>query len=209
MKIKEFMYFYPEKPKLMHVKQDLFGLLSGDPNWVAEKKYNGSRLQLHLIDGKFQFWNRHEKKFGYIPTDDLDLELALFGSRLWKSRPTSVPLDYCLFDGELRHHKTIGVRNKIIIYDIFIYDGQLLVGVPFFKRREILETVLEINYEPLGLIEQFHIGFDKLFDTVIEDPEIEGLVLKNLKGKLNLGRNGPVDSRWMFKVRKPSGRYKF
>jgi ATP-dependent DNA ligase len=200
MKIKEFMYFYPEKPKLMHVQQDLFGLLSGDPNWIAEKKYNGSRLQLHLIDGKFQFWNRHEKKFGYIPTPELEYELRKYANPL---------RDYTLFDGELRHNKTIGVRDKIVIYDVFIYNGQLLVGMPFHKRRKILEEIFTINTEPLGLIEQFHIGFRSLFDAVIEDPEIEGLVLKNLTGKLSLGRNGPVDSRWMFKVRKPSGRYKF
>ena len=187
----------------MHVKQDLFGLLSGDPNWVAEKKYNGSRLQLHCLfqhglDGQFQFWNRHEKKFSYTPTPELLENL--------KALPIT---GINLFDGELRHNKTIGVRDKIVIYDVFIYNGRLLVGMPFHKRRKILEEIFTINAEPLGLIEQFNIGFDKLFETVIEDPEIEGLVLKNLKGKLSLGRNGPVDSRWMFKVRKPSGRYKF
>ena len=39
--------------------------------------------------------------------------------------------------------------------------------------------------------------------------EIEGLVLKNTRGVLNLGRNSAMDSNWMVKVRKPNGSYRF
>lgn len=195
MNLKSFMYFYPEKPTLSHIDQ--IGLYSSR-EWVAEKKYNEQRLQLHCLNGGFQFWNRHEKELSYNPTQEIIDSLR------------SIPLTgYTLFDGGLRHNKTIGVRNKVIIFDIFILNGKLLVGKPFHERRKILEDMFTVNAEPVGLIEQYRIGFKKLFETVIEDPEIEGLVIKNLNGKLALGRRNGADSNWMVKVRKPSGRYNF
>ena len=43
--ISSFKYFYPERPRLLHVNQPLFESLSQNSAWVAEPKYNGSRLQ--------------------------------------------------------------------------------------------------------------------------------------------------------------------
>jgi len=201
MKLKSFMYFYPEKPKLMHVDQ--LGILP-PKQWVGELKYNGTRLQLHCnftagrLNCPYQFWNRHEQELDYTPTPEIsDILHAL-------------PIDgYTLFDGELRHNKTIGVRNKIIIWDVFILNGELLVGMEFRERRKILEGMFKVNGEPVGITEQYHVGFKQVFESVISEDEIEGLVLKNVQGKLSLGRRSAVDSNWMFKVRKPSGRYKF
>jgi hypothetical protein len=44
MKINGFKYFFPERPKLIHPDQ-VEQLEGGE--WVAEKKWNGSRLLLH------------------------------------------------------------------------------------------------------------------------------------------------------------------
>jgi ATP-dependent DNA ligase len=68
MKLDRFTYFYPERPRLLHIEQPLFESLSQDPNWVAEPKYNGSRLQLHYLDGAWQFWNRHGQPMDYRPS---------------------------------------------------------------------------------------------------------------------------------------------
>jgi len=46
-------------------------------------------------------------------------------------------------------------------------------------------------------------------NDAIQDAEIEGLVMKNTRGVLNLGRNSAVDSNWMWKARKPNGSYRF
>ena len=198
MKLTEFKFLYPEKPKLIHIDQPLFESLSTRKEYVAERKYNGSRLQLHCLNGKFQFWNRHGERMSYRPVQEI-LDglngLSLNG--------------YCLFDGELRHNKTKNVRDKIIFYDMFIWQDKLLIGQPFWYRRNLLKKLFKCNAEPIGITEQFSGNFRDVFNDVVQDTEIEGLVLKNTRGVLNLGRNSAANSNWMWKVRKPNGSYKF
>lgn len=199
MKIKKFLYFYPEKPQLIHIDQALFQDLSEKKEWVAERKYNGSRLQLHCLNGKFDFWNRHEAQLAFRPS-----------SAMLEALRYAIPeKGYYLFDGELRDRKVIGVRDKIMLYDVFIWNNELLAGHPFWYRRNILKKCFTCNAEPVGIPEQFTDNFKEVFTEVIQDEEIEGLVLKNTRGTLNLGRTSAANSAWMMKVRKPSGRYKF
>lgn len=204
MKINAFTYFFPERPGLIHVDQPLFSRLSDDPQWIAELKFNGSRLELHrLPSGNWEFWNRHREKFSYTPTPDVAAALA------------ALPLEagkYYLFDGELRHNKTVGVRNMIVLYDVFIFGDELLTGVPFADRRHILETLVKYGENDnrfLSIAFQFLGNFREIYDAAILDPEIEGLVMKNLGGKLDLGRKSAANSAWMMKVRKPNNSYHF
>ncbi len=203
MKINAFTYFYPERPGLIHIEQPLFSRLSEDPAWIAEPKYNGSRLELHrLPSGNWQFWNRHGEKFNYSPSPEVVAALA------------ALPLlegKYYLFDGELRHNKTKGVRQKIVLYDCFILTDELLTGVTFEDRHHILATLQNRGgfYEALSMAPQYSFNFREVFDELTPDPEIEGLVMKRLDGKLNLGRTRAANSTWMMKVRKPSNSYHF
>jgi ATP-dependent DNA ligase len=119
---------------------------------------------------------------------------------------------YYLFDGELRHNKTVGVKHKIVLYDVFIFAGELLTGVPFRDRRHILETLTkygEGDDRVISIAPQYPDNFRAVFDELTPNPEIEGLVLKNLGGKLDLGRKRAANSGWMFKCRKPSNSYHF
>jgi len=200
MNLNSFKYFFPECPRLLHIEQPLFDTLSDHPDWIAEPKYNGSRLQLHFLNGAWQFWNRHEQPMAYTPSPEVREALAGLNLK-----------GYWLFDGELRHNKTKGVRHKIVLYDLFIAGGTLLLGASFQKRRGILETLLHYNgdYNLLSLSPQYPEDFRQVFGELIKDDEIEGLVIKNLQGQLQLGRGRAVESRWMWKARKPSGRYHF
>jgi len=198
--ITEFKYFYPEKPRLVNIKQPLFQTMSDSKLWVAERKYNGTRLQLHCLNGQFHFWNRHESQLDYRPDPETRKALAAL----------PLPAGYCLFDGELRHNKTVGVYHKIMLYDVFIWKNELLVDKPFWYRRNLLKSMLVCGGEPVGTPEQFPNDFHAAFDKVTaEGDEIEGLVMKNMNGMLQLGRTAGIDSKWMYKVRKPSGRYRF
>jgi len=200
MKVDSFTYFYPEAPRLMSVKSLVFGKLSDDPQWVAEKKYNGSRLELHRMPMTWFFYNRHKELMSFKPNQELMFALEAIP---WKG--------YCVLDGELRNNKTIGIKNKIVFYDVLIWNGELLIGKPFLSRRKILEDLFPIHRkgEILAIPEWFHTDFGKVFYEVTTDPEIEGLVMKDINGMLNLGRNRANDSSWMWKVRKESGRYRF
>ena len=203
MKITEFKYFYPERAALIHKDQPLFETLSKDPKWIAEPKFNGSRLQLHhLHDNTWEFWNRHGQKFSYTPSPELLKDLNGLNLK-----------GYWLLDGELRHNKVVGVRDKVVLYDVFVAEGHILNTQTFEERRGILEVLFHYNGpytgDILDLTAQYDTNFSKEFERYGDDKEIEGLVLKNLNGKLNLGRTSSPKSTWQFKVRKANNSVRF
>ena len=198
MHLKSFKYFFPEKPKLISKDQPLFQRLNDNPSWIAEFKYNDNRLQLHNLNGKFEFWNRHNQLLSYKPTDKMINGL----------NKLDLPKGYNLFDGGLRHNKVVGVRNKIILFDVFIWDGEVLLDKTFKERRKILDSVLGYESETIRTTEQFNTHFNILYNNILNDPEIEGLIIKDLNGKLNLSRVSGQDSVWMKKIRKATGRHR-
>jgi ATP-dependent DNA ligase len=202
MNIKKFKYFYPEKPVLMNIEQVSFDEMCANDDWVAEKKYNGQRCMLWIIDGKVEFWGRHGKLLKYNEDPATEIVNYLAGK---------FPKGVFLFDGELRHNKTKGVQHKLVIWDVFIFRDLLLNKMQYWTRRAILkERGLEACPAlQVSLIEQYRDDWRSLYKAVIEDDEIEGLVLKNQHGYLDISRSSGRDSNWMFKVRKPSGRYAF
>jgi ATP-dependent DNA ligase len=199
MKIDTFKYFYPERPVLLSVDQPLFQALSDDEKWVAEPKFNGCRLQLHYRSASWEFWNRHGERMSYSPNREMGDEL----DRLAKDLKSG----YYLFDGELRHGKVTGVQHLIMLYDVLIWDSTLMIGKPFHSRRNLLEKLPVSNV--VSIITQHASDFMNLFQSITKEPEIEGLVIKNLLGILNLGRTAALNSKWMFKVRRPNNSYRF
>jgi ATP-dependent DNA ligase len=197
------MYFYPEKPKLISINQPLFQKLSDDPGWVAEPKYNGSRLVLMIDGDKIEFWNRHGQQFGYKPDKNLRESLQEFASHT---------TGFCMFDGELRHNKVKGISHKIVLWDTFVWDGEILQSEYLLRQTNLINTCLCLTIgqaKHLSLCSQHMESFRDLFNQWTKDPEIEGLVIKNLNGKLNLSRTAGQPSNWMFKVRRPNNSYRF
>ena len=158
-----------------------------------------------------EFWDRHGKKldFNSNPLYKEGRErikkilVKLFGK-----------IGYFLFDGELRHNKVTGIQCKLILWDCFIYAHNLLNKRPYWSRHAEVDIMMDLDNTIVKSIEQFKDNFRQAYEDCISgkygDPkEFEGLVLKNLNGMLNLGRNDGINSNWMYKVRKPSGSYKF
>lgn len=197
MQLTTFKYFYPERPRLIHIEQPLFASLDVNPNWVAEPKKNGQRLVLHYINNQFQFWGRHADPLTYKPNEELSQALqALNLTGYWQ------------FDAELRHNKTKGIQHQIMLFDVFVCQNTLLLEIPFWQRRELLEQ--QHLTEGISLSTQYRqTNLKELYYQLIQDEENEGLVLKNRYGVLNLGRTKGMDSAWMYKVRKTTGRHKF
>ena len=162
MEIVKFTYFYPEKPRMISSDGNLFDLLSKKSEVVAEKKYNGIRLQLHSMpDGSFQFWNRHNVRLQYLPSQEL---LAPMGQLQLEG--------YNVLDGELRHAKVKGVKHKIVLFDVFVFKNRLITDKPFWHRRGLLEKL--IYSDNLQLAQQYRDNFRGLFEFVTQEPEIEG-----------------------------------
>lgn len=184
-------YFYPEQPRRPADGLALLDQLSADPDWVAEPKYHGNRLQLYRIDGEWQFWNRHKGRMKYVPSPEVLTALnALELDGLWH------------FDGELRHNKVKGIRHQIALYDVLVVEGETAIYPCFGERRALLEELFSgRNQGPLTLTPQFTAGFRTVFEQFRPDQEIEGLVLKNLRGERQLSPYCGTPSRWMWKVK--------
>ena len=201
MRLKRFKYFYPEKPVMVHRDQELVHRMSENPDYIGEIKFNGQRLVLHVIDGVPEFWGRHGDILTYKPSESV---LSAISEKI----PS---VGYYIFDGELRHNKVPGVRDKIVLWDVFAWEGRT-VRLGYDDRRELLKSLnLDCSLDStLILIGQCEGNFKETFDRLItESDEFEGIVMKNRKGKLNLGRTGAKNSDWMFKIRRTTGRHRY
>jgi len=194
------MIFYPPKPTLITLSQDLFKQLEKDHRVMAELKFKGDRLVLkRLEDGKFEFWNRHGSKFRYTTSTKL---LEHLSSLNWEGD--------CVCDGELLHHKTKKIKHSVVLWDVFIWNGQSLKAKPFIERRAFLERAFGgKRYEDLWISDSWKEGWKSIFDKETVREEIEGLVMKRMDAKLILGNNSSPTVSYMWKVRKPEGLYKF
>jgi len=201
MKLNNFKYFYPEKPVLVHRDQELVHRLSMNPDYIGEIKFNGQRLALHVLDGVPELWGRHGEKLTYKPSESV---LGVIKEKI----PTQ---GYYVFDGELRHNKVPGMRDKIVLWDVFVWNSSM-VRLGYDDRRGLLKSLnLDTDMDSiLHLIGQCEGNFKETFDRLIaESDEFEGIVMKNRKGKLNLGRTGAKNSNWMFKIRRTTGRHRY
>jgi hypothetical protein len=123
---------------------------------------------------------------------------------------------YFVFDSELRHNKVKNIQNMLVIYDIHVYKNEVLNRMVFGDRRKLLESLgfSIFNGDTVHLIYQYKENFENHFNSFTVgnygDPdEFEGLVIKNLNGKLKLGRVTGTNSQWMFKVRVASKKYRY
>jgi ATP-dependent DNA ligase len=228
MKFKEFIYFYPERPVLVHRDQPLVDEISEDDNYIAEPKYNGARCVLVVLNGDVSLWNRHGNPMRTInETDERYKELV-------KEVKKYVPkTGHYQFEGEFRHNKVTGLQYKLVLWDCLIYADEYLNKLAYDDRREIVlkhfavpvdtsKKVIDLESyrKHITVIEQFKTDFKKVYSEFMSGKrklndgenwlaEFEGLVMKNRKGKLALGRKTNPDSRWMYKIRKETGRHKF
>lgn len=223
MRFDKFIYFYPEKPTLVHRDQELVQEMSDNPDFVAEPKYNGTRCVVVILDGKVEFWTRHNHPVKNLKASPERDELVVEIQR-------AVPAKgHYQFEGELRHSKVTGIQNKLVLWDCLIYDGEYLNKLTYDERRELVIKHFQRPSDASGkvisilpylkrvkVIEQYESDFRAIFDEFVagqrqlgEPEEFEGLVMKNRKGKLALGRTTNPDSRWMFKIRIETGRHKF
>lgn len=200
MQIKNFTYFYPERAQLMLRESNAFNELSKNENWIAEPKYNGSRCVVHILDGEVSFYSRHGESLKY--NEDPDPDIVGYLKSLFN-------MGYYQFDGELRHNKVKGIRDKLVIWDCFIYENVVLNRMPYWKRQSLCSIFPVDREHQISLIERYDTDFDKAFESVIKDSEMEGLVLKKLNGELELCRTSSANSKWQYKVRKKTNSYRY
>lgn len=188
------VYYFPNRPLLQSI--DSIKKYSGK-EWIAELKKNGDRLELFIQNGKYLFMNRYKKEFKYKPTSDvLD---SISDLRL----PNGTQID-----AELLHNKTKHIKHLIYVYDVYQWKNKRIV-LPFCERRELLEQYFSLDGKHIQLAFQYANRFLRVFEKNITAKENEGLVLKNLQGRIKFSVVRSNDVAWQIKIRRPSKNYSF
>jgi len=200
------IYYYPNKPILIHPTSTVVEDKSNDDDWWAEVKKNGTRLCLWKSkedSGKFKsyddfiFWNRHKSVLKYEPSKEILEEL----------NSLNIP-EGTHIDAELLHHKTKNIKNFIYVYDIYRYKGKQ-VYESLEVRRNMLEEMFSGTYQHIELAKRYFTDFRGVFNEVIKTPENEGLVMKNKKSSIVWCLKDCLEVPWQLKIRKASGSYQF
>lgn len=197
--INSFLYFYPNRPILvppdpnnpLDPKPEYINSLEQSGKYIAEQKWNGDNTLLYTSE--MDFWNRRKEKHRYVPSDEVREELEKFPKQ-------------SILNLELVHFKTRSVKHKLIVHCIMAWKGKLLTGRTWGDSRKILEDQ-EFGTHVI-LSPAWTKGFWKLFQEA-DGEIIEGIVLKNPRGKLLFSTTPIKDVSWMLKIRKPSKKYKF
>jgi ATP-dependent DNA ligase len=191
------IYFFPNRPLLTSIESEQIKSISQNSKWTYEIKKNGERLCLYNQNG-FKFWNRHKSILKYVPSKEIVEQLNSF----------NIP-NFTHIDAELIHNRTKHIKNQIYIYDIYILDGQQMSGT-LQERREILKNIFNKKVPNVYLADIYN--SNTIFEnwkTIIEKEENEGVVFKNIDGKITWNAIKSPDVWWQIKCRKQAKNYKF
>jgi hypothetical protein len=193
------LFYYPNRPTLippdplnpLNPRRDYMDGLERSGKYIAELKGNGDNCSLYT--DTMTFMSRHKTVLKYHPTEEVREEL----SRLPKG---------CVVNLELMHNRTKTVKNRLMVHCLMVYKGEPLYGKTWGDSRKILEDFQYGNH--LVLSQVWKTGFFDLWKGTDGDI-IEGIILKDPKGKLVYSTSPINDVNWMMKIRKPSKKYSF
>jgi len=208
-------FIYPPRP-IGKIQPHQLGEYEESGKWVFQRKFNGTRLVIHILGGKVQLFTRHGKK-----PKQYDLTSQT------KNEILALHIDpqlECWLDAELLNNKTSSpiYKGKIVLFDV-LQLGRYFFGSPdLMGRLEILNDICghpqtkEPNLglalrvtENIWMAETFTENFVDRFQDFITSDEIEGGVLKKKKSSLdNLGKK-EYEIAWQIRCRKPHENYTF
>ena len=195
------VYWYPNRPTLMPADPaNIFNPgrayldeLEASGQYIAEFKWNGDNTLIYTDTDTW--WNRHQKHLNYRPSPEVMYEMH-------KIFPAG-----CIVNAETVNRCTKNIKDKIIVHCLMAHKGQLLLGKTWGDSRKILEG-LNFSGAHVLLSEIRVSGFWAMFQEAWQaGPELEGIILKNPKGKLVFATRPINDVSWMMKIRKPSKKY--
>jgi ATP dependent DNA ligase domain len=155
---------------------------------------NGSNSTIYVSpDREVMAWNRHGSKFQWDFSPETAAIFAMIPGRNW-----------WVFNGELMHFKTRNVKHTHYLFDVLVFDGDLLLGTTYMERYERLFSIWNIQqtlpgYFVLDRYTWLARNYVKSFGEVLGQtltPECEGLMLKRPEGRWM----GPAATGWMTRV---------
>lgn len=197
--------------------------------WVGQFKFNDTHIVLCFENSEISWISdRHGKKPSF---DFRNFNFSKLGKKLVD---INGPGHYIL-DGGLLHQKHSAIKNTIVIWDILMKADKHLVSTTYGERYDWLSK-LKTGDSYIhtatngGKSTNYYLGFnigDDLFmpnnfnswtimwdviesiNECYEQPLIEGIVFKDLEGKLKPGFRERNNSGWLGRSRVATGRHAF
>jgi hypothetical protein len=223
MEYKSFAYLYPPRPE--NAIPSGFISLYEKRGWVGTVKKNGTCTVIFTNGKDVIFKTRHESDHKqWTPTPEI---VQFFAGKKRAGK-------WNVYVAELLHSKAaFGKKNHLYIFDKIVHDGVQLVDSTFAERQEILQkqvvpwakewltysdgTICEYwdhidVHENISVAKCFSGGLKFVYDRIAErddNPDDEGLVLKNPQGILKPCFNATANNGWQVKVRLPRKNFGF
>lgn len=199
--------------------------------FIAQLKYNDTHSLFDFEDGELiQVWNRHRGLIAYDWSGRLGTSLRWIGQQLTiKYGPGRH-----LIDGGLLHAKHRAVKDCAAVWDVLILAGKHLVGTTYQERYDMLSALATADR---FLVRGFDLGRHMADGVVIPDclkaerweeawgivnglntslrkdgmtePFLEGVVLKDPKGRLRIATSERNNGDWMVRSRVQTKRHMF
>jgi ATP-dependent DNA ligase len=158
--------------------------------WLYEIKLDGYRCLIGKSSNRVTLWSRRgntfTKQFPLIAQACNDLE----SNTLIDGEIVAVDNDGHISFNLLQHHRSKAQAIQFYAFDLLVYKGRSLTGVPIQTRREFLRQTLRTVGGPVRLSEAFETAPADLI-RVAKEQSLEGIIAKRKDSTYEPGK-GPV-----------------
>jgi hypothetical protein len=216
MKYESLRYIYPCRPANAIPPEEL-NYWDKSNLMLGQLKMNGSNTLIFTNGDTVRVMGRHNQILSNFQISRDEIIDGLYNTLNLKGK-------WIVLNGETLNKSKLDERGltfnqKLILFDILVFDSEYLVGKTFQERIDILDSMYgqkSSDKEYLHGISNniYHIkshydNFKTLFDIYTKIPLVEGLVLKRKNAKLEISTGEKNNWRSQIKCRKPEKNYKF
>lgn len=214
MPYRRWSYIYPPRPKTAVPYGDIVRYRDG--RWMAQLKLNGTRNLIAVSpEGDVGFWNRHQERHrAWTPTPAItEAVRRRFACGKW-----------VVLDSELLHSKHASVKNTIYLFGALVLESRWLVGETYESSYGGLASACGNPTTPVdgygGFVSDIggglwlarmieHQRWDEAWAVAESTPIVEGIVLKRVGAKLEMGCSADNNGSWMIRCRKSTKNFQF
>lgn len=182
-------FYFPSKPTRISIDSALFTQCSNDPNFVAQRKKDGWRIQLHKLDNEITLFTRHKRPLPPL-IGDVDW------SSIRKMLVNNIHCGSCIIDGEFMHRRST-LKETFYVWDIFELEGKRLMN-SYHHRKETLSNIITPT-ATLQVLEDYSTDFISLWQSLDRSLD-EGIVIKDLRESLNVNFCKTTKSPRQYKI---------
>lgn len=212
MKYDSYKFIYPPRPKNA-ISPDNLDYWDNN-SLLSQAKMNGSNVTIYTNGDSIIIMNRHGQRFSNFKIDTSEI-LSLYNSSNKK---------WMVLNGEYMNKSKNDENNnvfnhKLVIFDILCYEGEYLIGSTFLERIKLLDKIYGTKnsdkYYLFGItdniyrVKSYFNGFKQIFDDFVKIDMVEGLVMKKINAKLEIGLSEMNNFKTQLKCRKKTKLYNY